>query len=107
MSPDREAHLYDATGCYNHMSEAMAPDKLEEYRYTCWDTCAPRDSEVRCIEGLTYAELKQRTGFPDSLRERLDADVWPPALEWAGYVIELEDVTSSAPTPAPDHDSKY
>src|SRR5205807_3524012 len=58
----------------------------------CWDTRAPQDSPARRVQGLTYAELKQRTGFPDSLRERLDADVWPPALEWAGYIIELEEI---------------
>jgi hypothetical protein len=61
----------------------MAPHKIEDYRYTCWDTRAPQDSPARRVQGLTYAELKQKTGFPDSLRERLDADVWPPALEWA------------------------
>jgi hypothetical protein len=69
----------------------MAPHKIEDYRYTCWDTRAPQDSPARRVQGLTYAELKQRTGFPDSLRERLDADVWRPALEWAGYIMELDD----------------
>ena len=75
----------------------MAPDEIEDYRYTCWDTCAPRSAATRCVQGLTYTELKHRTGFPDSLRERLDADVWPPALEWAGYIIEREDEEEKAP----------
>jgi len=70
--------------------DVMAADEIEAYRYTYWDTLAPRDSAGRCVQGLAYAELKQRLGFPDSLRERLDADVWPSALEWAGYIIQLD-----------------
>jgi hypothetical protein len=69
----------------------MAPDENEDYRYTYWDTLAPRSAATRCVQGLTYIELKQTIGVPDSLRKRLDADVWPPALEWAGYIIELEE----------------
>lgn len=56
-----------------------------------WDTLEPRGSAARCVRGMTHAELKGRTGCPDSLRECLDADVWPPALEWAGFIVEREE----------------
>lgn len=60
-------------------------------RYTYWDTDKPRSDASRCVKGLTYPELQKETGCPNWLRERLDADTWPPAYEWAGYVIVRED----------------
>jgi hypothetical protein len=74
----------------------MASNKVDDYRYTYWDTCTARDSPARCVRGLTYAELQQRINAPDSLRGRIDADVWPPALEWGGYIIEREDDEDAA-----------
>lgn len=72
------------------VQDVKAPNKIDD-RYTYWDTCVPRDSPARCVRGLTYVELKQRINVPDSLRGPLDAKVWPPALEWAGYIIVRDD----------------